>query len=157
MGKSFNNDGKYEVPQKHSSYPTIYSFTNTGLVKCKEREFLNYSMQGICGHTLAVSVYTSSLTLFLQSLQKDSHTMDSLELSHIGNPSGSGTKKDYKRVRSKSFSEKGAKKTYSTNRIIISSIFLLELTKLKDLIKFNNQAEVPLGLPNQNHNFSLTS
>ena len=110
-----------------------------------------------------MSVYTSSLTLFLQSLQKDRHTIDSLELSRIGNPSGSGTKKDYKRVGSKSFPDKGAKKTKSTNRIIISSIFSLELTKLKGLIKFNNQAEVPLGkslgpnLPNQNHNFSLTS
>ena len=44
---------------------------------------------------LAVSAYASSLTLFLQSLQKDYHSIDLLELSNFGNPSGSGTKKGY--------------------------------------------------------------
>ena len=91
--KSFNNDNQYEVPQKHSSYPITLTFTKTGLVKCKKRECLNYSTYGVCGHTLAVSAYTSSLTLFLQSLQKDRHNIDFLELLNFGNPSGSGTKK----------------------------------------------------------------
>ena len=70
------------------------------------------------------------------------------ELSNFGNPIGSGTKKDYKRVRLKSISDKGAKKTKSTNRSIISPISpisSLELTNLKNLIKFNNQLEVLLS------------
>ena len=119
------------------------TFTKTGLVKCKKRECLNYRTYGVCGHTIAVSVYTSSLTLFLQSLQKDHHNIDLLELSNFENPSGSGTKRAYKRVRSKSISDKGAKKTKSTNRSIISPIFSLVLAKCKSLIKFNNQPEVP--------------
>ena len=94
------------------------TFTKTGLMKCKKRECFNYSPYGACGHTLAVSAYTS-LTLFQQSLQKDRHNIDLLELSNFGNPSGSGTKKGYKRVRSKSISDKGAKKT---NKSIISPI-----------------------------------
>ena len=143
--KSFNNDNQYEVPQKHSSYPITLTFTKTGLVKCKKRECLNYSTYGVCGHTLAVSAYTSSLTLFLQSLQKDRHNTDLLEPSNFGNPSSSGTKKGYKRVRSESISDKGAKKTKSTNRSIISPISSLELAKCKSLIKFNNQPEVPIG------------
>ena len=96
--KSFINGNQYEVPQKHSQYPITLSFTKTGLVKCKKRECLNYRTYGICDHTIAVSVYTSSLTLFLESLQKDRHNIDLLELSNFGNPSGSGTKKGYKRV-----------------------------------------------------------
>ena len=85
-----------------------------------------------------MSAYVSSLTLSLQSLQKDCHNIDFLELSNFGNPSGSGSKKDYKRVRSKSIFDKGVKKTKSTNRSIISPISSLELTKLKSLAKFNN-------------------
>ena len=101
-------------------------------------------MYGVCGHTLAVSAYTSSLTLFLQ-LQKDGHSVDLLELSNLINPSGSGTKKGYRRVRSKNTFDKGAKKTKSTKRSIISSISSTDLTMLKSLIKCNNQPEVPLG------------
>ena len=145
MRKSFNNDNQYEVPQKHSSYPITLNFTKTELVKCKKRECLNYSAYGVCGHTLTVRAYTSSLTLFLQSLQKDRHNIDLLELSNFVNPSGSGTKKGYKRAQSKSISDKVPKKTKSTNRSIISPISSLELAKCKSLIKFNNQPEVPLG------------
>ena len=68
-----------------------------------------------------------------------------LELSNFGNPSGSGTKKGYKRVQSKSISDKGTKKTKSTNGSITSPISSLELAKWKSLIKFNNQPEVSLG------------
>ena len=114
-------------------------------MKCKKRECLNYSTYGVCGHTIAVSAYTSSLTLFLQLLIKDRHNIDLLELSNFGNPSGSGTKKGYKRVRSKSVSDKGAKKTKSTNRSIISPISSLELAKCQSLIKFDNQQEVPIS------------
>ena len=96
--KSFNNDNQYEVPQKHSSYPITLNFTKTGLVKCRKQECFNYSTYGVCGHTLAVSAYTSSLTIFLQSLQKDRHSINLFELSNFGNPSGSGTKKGYKRL-----------------------------------------------------------
>ena len=131
--KSFNNDNQYEVPQKDSSYPIALTFTKTGLVKHKKRECLNYSTYGVCGQTLAVSAYTSSVTLFLQSLQKDRHNNDLLEPSNFGNPSSSGTKKGYKTVRSKSISDKGAKKTKSTNRSIISPISSLELAKCKSL------------------------
>ena len=96
--KSFINDNQYEVPQKHSYYPITLTFTKTGLVKCKKRKCVNYRTYGVCGHTIAVSVYTSSLTLYLQSLQKDRHNINLLELSNFGNPSGSGTKTGYKRV-----------------------------------------------------------
>ena len=143
--KSFNSDNQHEVPQKHSSYPITLTFTKTELEKCKKRECLNYSTYGVCGHTLNVSAYTSSLTLFLHSVQKDHHNIDLLELSNFGDPSGSGTKKGYKKVRSKSISDKGAKKTKSTNRSIISPISSLELAKCKGLTKFNNQPEVPIG------------
>ena len=76
--KSFNNDNQYEVPQKHPPYPITLTFTKTGLVKCRQRECLSYSTYGVSGHTLAVSACTSSLTLFLQSLQKDRHNIDLL-------------------------------------------------------------------------------
>ena len=85
-----------------------------------------------------MSAYASSLTLFLQLLQKDRRNIDLLEFSNFGNPSGSGTEKGYKRVLSKSISDKGAKKTNSTNRSIISPISSLGLTNLKSLIKLNN-------------------
>ena len=79
--KSFNNGNQFEVPQKHSLYQITLIFTKTGLVKCNIRECLNYnSTYGVCGHMIAVSAYTSSLTLFLQSLQKDRHKIDLLEL-----------------------------------------------------------------------------
>ena len=48
-------------------------------------------------------------------------------------------------MRSKNSFEKEAKKTKSTKRSIISSISSTDLTKLKSLIKFNNQPEVTLG------------
>ena len=143
--KSFNNDNQYEVSQKHSLYPITSIFTKTGLVKCKKRECLNYSTYGVCGHSLPASAYTSSLTLFLQLLQRDRHSVDLLEHSNFGNLSGSGPKKGYKRVRSKNISDKAARRTKSTIRSIISGISSTELTKLKSLIKFNNQLEVPLG------------
>ena len=41
-------------------------------------------MRTVFGHTLAVSACTSSLSLFLQSLQKDRHSVDLLELSNSG-------------------------------------------------------------------------
>ena len=88
---------------------------------------------------------SSSLTLFLQSLERDLHNIDFLELSNFGNPSGSGTNKDYKRVQSKNISYKGAKRTKSTKRSIILSISSIWLTELKSLIKFNNQPEIPLA------------
>ena len=62
MRKSFNNDNKFEVPQKHSPYPITVTFTKKGLVKCKQRKCLNYSTYGVCGHTLEESACTSSLT-----------------------------------------------------------------------------------------------
>ena len=114
------------------------------MLKCKKRECLNYSTYRVCGHTFAVSAYTSILTLFLQ-LQKDRHSADSLELSNFGNPSGSRTKKGYIRMRSKNSFDKGAKRTKPTKRCIISSVSSTDLTKLKNLIKCNNQPEVPLG------------
>ena len=52
-----------------------------------------HSTYGVCCHTLAVSAYTSSLSLFLQSLQKDHHSLDLLELSNFGNQE---QKKGYK-------------------------------------------------------------
>lgn len=55
-------------------------------------------MYSVCGHRLAVSAYTSSLTLFMQSLQKDHHNIDLVKLSNFENPSDLGTKKRYKRV-----------------------------------------------------------
>ena len=72
-------------------------------------------------------------------------SIDLFELSNFGNPSGSGAKKDYRRMRSKNTSDNEAKKTKLTNRSIISSISSTYLTKLKSLIKCNNKPEVPLG------------
>ena len=52
-------------------------------------------------------------------------------------------------MQSQNISDKGAKRTKSTNestkQSIVSSISSTELTKLKSLIKFNNQPEVPSG------------
>ena len=48
-------------------------------------------------------------------------------------------------LRSKNTFDKGAKKTNSTKRSIISTISSTDLTKLKSLIKCSNQPEVPLG------------
>ena len=69
-------------PPKNSSYPIIFSFTKTGLVKCKKLECVNYSTNGVFGYMVAGSAYTSSLTLFLQSLPEDLHSVDLLELSN---------------------------------------------------------------------------
>ena len=69
-------------PPKNSSYPIIFSFTKTGLVKCKKLECVNYSTNGVCGYMVAGSAYTSSLTLFLQSLPEDLHSVDLRELSN---------------------------------------------------------------------------
>ena len=59
-----------------------------------------------------------SMSLILQSLQKDHHSIDFLEIS---NPRGSGTKKGYKRVRSKNTFEKGAKKKNSSTKRSIAT------------------------------------
>ena len=59
-----------------------------------------------------------SMSLILQSLQKDPHSIDFLEIS---NPRGSGTKKGYKRVRSKNTFEKGAKKKNSSTKRSIAT------------------------------------
>ena len=56
-----------------------------------------------------------------------------------------GRKAGYKRVRSKNTSDKGAKRTKSIKRRIISSISSTALTKLKSLRKFKSQPEVQLG------------
>ena len=80
-----------------------------------------------------MSAYASSLTLFLL-LQKDRHSVDLFELSNFGNLSGS-----------KNTFDKVAKKTKSIKRSIISLISSTDLTKLKSLIKCNNQPGVPLG------------
>ena len=69
-------------PPKHSWYSIIFTFTKTGLVKCKKRECVNYSTNGVCGYMIAGRAYTSSLTLFLQSLPEDLHSVDLLELSN---------------------------------------------------------------------------
>ena len=55
-------------------------------------------MCGVCGLTLAVSSYSSSLTLLQQLLRKDRHSVDLLEISNFLNPRGSVTKKGCKRV-----------------------------------------------------------
>ena len=130
--------------QKHYLYPITFTFTKAVLVKCKKQECLNYSTYGACVHTFPVRAYTSSLTLFLQ-LQKDRHSVDLLELSNLENPSSSVTRKSYRKMRSKNTFDKGAKKTKSAKRSIISSISSTDLTKLKSLIKCNNQLEVLLG------------
>ena len=54
-----------------------------------------------------------SAPLILQSLQKDCHSIDLLELSNFGNPSGSGKKKGYKRLRSKNTFDKGKQEKQS--------------------------------------------
>ena len=108
------------------------------MVKCRKQECLNYSTYGVCGHTFAVGAYSSSLTLFLQ-LQKDCQSVDLLELSNFGTPNSSGTKKGFRRMRSKNTFDKAAEKTKSTKRSIISSISSTDLTKLKSLIKCNIQ------------------
>ena len=98
----------------------LYFYKNL-LVKYKKWECLNYITYAACGYTFAVSAYTSSLTLFLQ-LKKDRYCVDLLELSNFGNPNGAGTKKGYRRMRSKNTFDKGAKKTKSIKGSIISSI-----------------------------------
>ena len=68
-----------------------------------------------------------------------------LEVSNVGNPSGSGPKKGYKRVESKNICDKRATRTKSTKQRIIWKISSTELAKLERLTKFNNQSEVPYG------------
>ena len=94
----FNNDQYDLCSTKTFIVSNYFGFYKNKVIKCKKREYPNYSAYGVCGHTLAVSAYSSSLTLFLQSLQKDRRIFDLLELSNFGNPNGSGTKKGYKRV-----------------------------------------------------------
>lgn len=115
-------------------------FTKTGLLKCKKRDFLSYNTYDVCGHTLAESACTST-----SRLHKDRHSVDLLEVSNLGNPSGSGPKKGYKRVESKNMRDKRATRTKSTKQRIISSVSSTELAKLERLTKFNNQREVPYG------------
>ena len=65
----------------------------------------------------AVSAYASSLTLFLQS-EKDRHHVDLLELSNFENPSNSGKKKGYRRMRLKNTFDKRAKKLSQLNKAL---------------------------------------
>ena len=98
-------------------------------MKRKRQQYLYYSTCTACGHTLVVRAYSNGFTLFLQPLQKVRQSVDLLEVSNFRNPSGSETKNGYKRERSKNISDKGAKRTKSTKRSIISSIFSSEVTK----------------------------
>ena len=91
-----------------------------------------------------MSAYNTSFNFISAVVAKRSAKRPFAGTFKLGNPSGSGTKKGYKRVQSKNISDKGAKRTKSTKGSIISSIFSAELTKLKCLIKFNNQLEIPL-------------
>ena len=68
-------------------------------------------MHSVCDHTLPVITYSSGLTSFLQSLQKDCHSLDLFEFSNFRNASPSGTKTSYKRVRSQNISDKETKRT----------------------------------------------
>ena len=61
----FNSGNQHTYfPRKHKLH---FTFTKTVLVKCKNREHLNYSTNGFSGRPLALSAYTSSLTLQSES------------------------------------------------------------------------------------------
>ena len=87
------------------------------MVKRKKRECLNYITYAVCSYMFAVSAYASSLTLFLQS-EKDRHHVDLLELSNFENPSNSGKKKGYRRMRLKNTFDKRAKKLSQLNKAL---------------------------------------
>ena len=71
--KSFNSDKQYKVPQKHLCIQLVGLLQKQGWWNVKNENNYSYSTFGVCGHSLVASAYSSSLTLFVQSLQKDRH------------------------------------------------------------------------------------
>ena len=141
--KSFNNDNQCEVPQKHSLYQITLAFTKTGLVKCKIRECLNYSTYGVCGQTIAVSAYTSSLT-FCSRYKKIAIKSICLNFQTLEIQVAQEQRKATKECNKKVFITKEQRKLSQLIEAI-SPTFLLVLAKCKSLIKFSNQPKVPIG------------
>ena len=83
-------------PQKTFTVSITLIFTKKGLVKYKHETALTIVYGCSWSHACSECLYFiySWLTLFLQSLEKDCHSVNLVELSNPGNPSASGTNKE---------------------------------------------------------------
>ena len=96
--KAFNSDD-YEVARDHTSRSLVVTVTKQGLAACKRNECLHFTMFHICEHSLSVALFNGNVDVLLNYAHKKSNHPNLLNTTRFGNPSGSGTKKGFKRQR----------------------------------------------------------
>ena len=143
--KAFNTD-EYEVSRDHTSRALTMTFSKKGIVACKKSECLHYTMFKICSHCLAVAAITNTLN---KLLKKDFKPVSLTETAKYGHPSGSGTKKGYRRKRKSSSTnpaEQAQKKKRKSKQYISgSSKVVLDELKSSNILNIPSQSPVLLG------------
>ena len=95
------NGKEYAVPLNHTNKPLIVKIQNNGLTVCKPLECLNYNLYSLCSHTVAVAQNTGNLGMIIEHAHKKARPVKLTSLANFGRPSGSGTKKGFKRIRNR--------------------------------------------------------
>ena len=90
---------EYAVPLNHTNKPLIIKILNNGLTVSKPLECLNYNLYYLCSHILAVAQNTENLGIIIEHADKKARPVKLTSLANFGRPSGSGTKKGFKRIR----------------------------------------------------------
>ena len=96
--KAFNNID-FEVPRDHTSRALTLTVSKKGVVLCKKSECLHFNMFGVCGHSIAVAEFTNNLNASLSNYVEKSKRGKLIEMIRYGHPSGSRTKKGFKKKR----------------------------------------------------------
>ena len=95
------NGKEYAVPLNHTNKPLIVKIQNNGLTVCRPLECLNYNLYSLCSHILAVAQNTGNLGMIIEHAHKKARPVKLTSLANFGRPSGSGTKKGFKRIRNR--------------------------------------------------------
>ena len=96
--KAFNNID-FEVPRDHTSRALTLTVSKKGVVLCKKSECLHFNMFGVCCQRIAVAEFTNNLNDSLSNYVEKSKRGKLIEMIRCGHPSGSGTKKGFKKKR----------------------------------------------------------
>ena len=86
---------EYAVPLNHTNKPLIVKIKKT---VCKPLECLNYNLNSLCSHIVAVAKNTGNLGMIIEHAHKKAKPVKLTSLANFGRPSGSGTKKGFKRI-----------------------------------------------------------
>ena len=110
---------EYAVPLNHTNKSLIVKIKKTCLTVCKPLECLNYNLYSLCSHIVAVAKNTRNLGMIIEHAHKKAKPVKLTSLANFGRPSGSGTKKGFKRILNrKSISDQtNASTLYTSNAL----------------------------------------